>query len=168
MIKGIQKRLQNEHFLELFVYLYNITLYLDIYDIIQLLDLLLSYQNKMTMIQKYFLIVLTVFLTLMSCRNDQVGDPDAFNPDCEEIVSFNAEIIAVMVNSCATSGCHNQAIGESGYVFENHAQIEQHADMIIAVIRHQPGVVAMPIGQQLPQEFIEKFYCWMEQGKQNN
>ena len=115
----------------------------------------------------YFFVLFSLML-LTSCRNDQIDEPNAFNPDCDQIISFNAEIISVMINSCATSGCHNQGIASAGYVFENHTQISENADMILATIRHQPGVVAMPIGQQLPQEFIEKFFCWMEQGKQNN
>ena len=122
----------------------------------------------MFMKRAFYFFVLFSLMLLTSCRNDQIDEPNAFNPDCDQIISFNAEIISVMINSCATSGCHNQGIASAGYVFENHTQISENADMILATIRHQPGVVAMPIGQQLPQEFIEKFFCWMEQGKQNN
>lgn len=124
--------------------------------------------NQKGMMRIFYSFMLLSVMMFASCRNDKIEEPNAFNPDCDEIISFNAEIISVMINSCATSGCHNQGIASAGYIFENHAQIAENAEMILATIRHQPGVVAMPVGQQLPQAFIEKFFCWMEQGKQNN
>lgn len=118
---------------------------------------------------KYFLFFgVILFLVFTACKKDKTQTTE-FDVECDEEISFNSDIIAIIASSCATSGCHNAASASSGYVFENHQQISSNADIILSVIRHEEGVVAMPIGApKLSDEFAENFFCWIEQGKEDN
>lgn len=116
---------------------------------------------------KYFILLL-LLITLFSCKKDKT-ETSEFNANCEDEISYSSDIQSIITSSCATSGCHNAASAAAGYVLENHEQMSTNADIMFSVIRHDEGVVAMPIGaSKLSDEFINEFFCWMEQGKQNN
>lgn len=113
-------------------------------------------------------LVVVLLLVGSACKKDKVKTTE-ITADCEEEISFSSDIQSIINNSCATSGCHNAAAATSGYVFENHQQISTNAEIMLSVIRHEEGVVAMPVGgAKLSDEFAESFFCWKEQGKQNN
>lgn len=113
-------------------------------------------------------LVITLLMIGSACKKDKVTTTE-ITSECEEEISFSSDIQSIINNSCATSGCHNAAAATSGYVFENHQQMSTNADIILSVIRHEEGVVAMPIGaSKLSDEFAESFFCWIEQGKLNN
>lgn len=115
---------------------------------------------------KYF-IALFFLSVFVSCKKDKT-ETSEFNADCEDEISYSSDIQSIISSSCATSGCHDAGSATSGYVFENHQQISSNADIMLSVIRYEEGVVGMPIGSKLSDEFAEDFFCWIEQGKQNN
>lgn len=118
---------------------------------------------------KYIILIfIGTLMTLFSCNKDKVKTSD-FNADCPDEISFSTDIQSVISTSCATSGCHNAASNANGYTLETHDQISTNAAIILSVIRHEDGVDAMPLGaDKLSEDFIDDFFCWKEQGKQNN
>ena len=101
-----------------------------------------------------------------SCKKDKADEPIPF--DCSDtLISFSATIQPLVMGSCATTGCHNNS-GAGGYVFGNHASIEVNKDIILRTIRHEVGVVPMPVGTKLTAEQIQYFTCWVEQGALDN
>lgn len=114
-----------------------------------------------------FLFLLTGVAIIAACKKDKTVQEE-LNADCSEIISYESDIRQTIQQSCGTTGCHNAGANTAGYTFETHEQVGNHATIILKVIRHEPGVVAMPTGGKLSDEYIEKFFCWVEQGKLNN
>ena len=113
------------------------------------------------------LFIAASFTLIISCKKDQTTQEE-LNTECETTISYESDIRQTIQQSCNTTGCHNAAASSAGYSFETHQQVSTHADMILKVIRHEPDVVAMPIGGKLSDDYIENFFCWMEQGKLDN
>jgi hypothetical protein len=108
--------------------------------------------------------VLAVFALLISCRNDKIT---AFSADCPDMISFSQDLEPLFINTCSTSGCHD-ATATAGYNLMGYDNIEANADVLMGVIRHVTGA-PMPLGQaQWPAESIQKFQCWIDQGKLDN
>ncbi len=116
---------------------------------------------------KKIIIVIFSFATFFfSCRKDKVEDSQGISEDCPELVSYTSNIQTFLTLNCSTSGCHNANSNAAGYVFETYAQAEEHADIILSVIRHESGVSAMPQGgPKLADSTIRKMNCWINQGK---
>lgn len=108
------------------------------------------------------MIMLAGFLVI-SCKKDQT--PEA---QCDEVISFSIDVQPLLMNSCATSGCHNAASAANTMVFESYESIFEHKDIILRSVRHEAGVTPMPIGPQLSAENIQIIACWIEQGAANN
>lgn len=113
-----------------------------------------------------FLITLFISLLAVSCRRDKV-DIEPIDPsDCTETISYSQDIQPMLDINCSTSGCHNSNTGAAGYILETHAQVEEHAQIILSVIRHESGFSAMPQGSpKLNDSIIKQFKCWIDQGK---
>lgn len=112
------------------------------------------------------LTILLVSLLFVSCRKDKVEEVTVSPEDCPETISYTDDIQTFLNVNCTTSGCHNSNSSAAGYVFESHSQVEEHAQIILSVIRHESGVSAMPQGQQkLNDTTIQKMECWISQGK---
>lgn len=111
-------------------------------------------------------LIVSFLVVLMSCRKDKV-EVEPIDPEqCTETISYTNDIQPVLDVNCSTSGCHNANSGSAGYVFETHAQVAEHADIILSVIRHESGFSPMPQGgQKLNDTIIENFECWVDQGK---
>lgn len=104
---------------------------------------------------------------LVGCKKDKNTNPNDLQ--CDNEISYATDIAPIMNQNCSTSGCHNQASASSGYVLETHAQISNHATIILNVIQHKSGFSAMPQGApKLSDEQINAFACWVIQGKLNN
>lgn len=113
------------------------------------------------------LALISFFLLAVGCKKDKTSQ-SAIESDCETIISYESDIRQTIQQSCNTTGCHNAGANTAGYNFETYESVSTNASIILSVIRHEPGVVAMPIGEKLSDEYIENFYCWIEQGKLNN
>ena len=111
---------------------------------------------------------LLAFAFVPSCSKDNVVDYiDVQN--CQDTVSFSQQIAPMMLNNCATSGCHDAITAESGYDLTTHASVSANSAIILSAIRHDAGTVAMPDGaDKLPDSLIQQFSCWIYQGKMNN
>jgi len=107
---------------------------------------------------------LVFFLMIFSCTKDKVDDN--VNLVCADVVSFGQEIEPLMNQHCI--GCHNSSSASGGYNLEGHTNISNQADQIIGVMQAS-GFQLMPIGgPALNDDLIQRFLCWIEQGKLNN
>jgi hypothetical protein len=80
-----------------------------------------------------------------------------------------AKIQPLILQNCATSGCHDATTQESGYDLTNHTNISANANIILSTMRWENGVVQMPYNlSQLPDSLIQQFSCWVKQGKLDN
>jgi hypothetical protein len=117
--------------------------------------------------QKLIFVGLVVMLT--ACLKDQAATPLPIGP-CVDTVQFNDELLVPLLNtSCNTSGCHSSGDAAAGYVLEGHDLISSNAEAIFEAISHDPGRTPMPLsGDKLADSLIQKFDCWIQQGKLNN
>lgn len=111
----------------------------------------------------FFFIVIALIL---SCTKDKVEYLQ--NANCSDTVSFNNEILPLILDNC--SGCHDN--NQNGYSFINHTNIAANASAIIGSMRNS-GYLLMPrdgnnIGYSLPDSLIQRVECWVNQGKKNN
>ena len=109
-----------------------------------------------------------LIVVLCSCKKDKVSIADQTqNNDCPNIVSYSQQIQPILNQSCATSYCHGG--GSNGYNLSNHTSVSDNALIILSVIKHEPGVLAMPLSSdKLPDSIINNFECWISQGMLNN
>jgi hypothetical protein len=100
-------------------------------------------------------------LFLFSCKKE--AEPAT----CSGTISYADDITPILTANC--TGCHNSTIANGGYNLTTHANVSANAAIILNSMRHAKGVDAMPQGgSKLPTETIDKFDCWLQQGKQDN
>ena len=104
----------------------------------------------------------------VSCLKDKTVEPAV--DVCEDTVFYATEIQGPILNtSCAVSECHNSGTAAAGFVFESHAQVSLNATTILSAIKHDGSTAPMPLGgSKLNDSLIQKFDCWIKQGKLNN
>lgn len=109
-------------------------------------------------------------LMIASCTKDKVEIIDVpVNTNCPDTILYSTQIEPILNQSCATSGCHPGGAATNGYDLTNHTSVSANASIILNVIRHESGVVAMPFGSaQLPDSIAQHIECWISQGKLNN
>lgn len=110
-------------------------------------------------------------LTLTACVKDKTIEPVPVPTFlCTDTVSFENDLLVPLFNtSCNTSGCHSGADAAASYVFEAHDLISVNSTVILKVINHDATVSPMPKGgEKLADSLIQKFDCWIQQGKLNN
>lgn len=112
-----------------------------------------------------------VGIALSACLKDKTVEPIAppAGP-CADTIFFEADLMTEIFNpSCNIVGCHDNASASAGYVLDNHAQIAAGSTNILKALKHEAGVSPMPQGSpKLADSLIQKFECWIEQGKPNN
>jgi hypothetical protein len=97
-------------------------------------------------------------LILFSCKKS-IYDK---NLDCSTSVSFSQQILPLVENNC--TACHSA--GEAGYTLTDHANISNHAEDMLSSMK---GInKLMPEDGPLDITLIQKFECWIKQGKPNN
>lgn len=111
---------------------------------------------------------LIAFAFVPSCSKDNVTDYiDVQN--CQDTVFYSTQIEPMILNNCATSGCHDATTAESGYNLTTHAAVSENSAIILSAIRHDAGTAAMPDGaDKLADSLIQQFSCWIYQGKKDN
>jgi hypothetical protein len=107
-------------------------------------------------------------ISVLSCTKDKVPVVVVDPAECPDTISFANSIMPMINMNCSTSGCHDVS-ASGGYVLTNYSEVEANATIILNVIRQDPGFSPMPQGaNQLPQEVIQQFNCWIKQGKLDN
>jgi len=120
---------------------------------------------------RQILIFAGLAIILSSCLKDKTVEPVPPPADlCIDNVNFNDELlIPLFNNSCNVSGCHSTEDVAAGLVFVAHDSIAVKADVIFKTISHDPSTIPMPyVGDKLADSLIQKFDCWIQQGKLDN
>lgn len=108
-----------------------------------------------------------IFIAI-SCRKDKVEEIVPVEEECPEERSFSEDVLPILSTNCSTSGCHDATSQSGGYVFETHQQIDEHAVIVLAAMKHETSS-PMPQGApKLEDSLIKTFDCWIKQGKLNN
>ncbi len=126
------------------------------------------------MIKRILFVALATF-SFASCLKDKTADiselPSEPTGPCVDTVSFTNVIMTEILDiSCSTSGCHDEGSAASGYVFETYDQVNTNSAIILLALKHDPTITpTMPLGgEKVADSLIQKFECWIEQGKLNN
>lgn len=117
----------------------------------------------------YRLFVLSSFV--FSCQKNQSSKFDKFIPEpCTDSVSFNNEILPQIINkTCSNTSCHNSISEPSGLDFTVHEKIVPITHSMYKSMAHDSGYIPMPSEDvRIADSLIQKFYCWIQQGKKNN
>jgi uncharacterized membrane protein len=111
---------------------------------------------------------LTLFLAVFtSCTKDKTVPAEPL--ECDDVISFEQHVQPIIMNSCATTGCHSASSSANNMVFESYESVFEYRDEILKAVRHESGVTPMPIGaDQLSEIEIQNIACWIAQGASNN
>lgn len=111
----------------------------------------------------YSILLASFFLGTTSCKKDKVTS--ILDPNCTDTIYFNQEILPLITDNCTS--CHD--VGNStGYTYTNHTNISANASSALNAMRGD-GFQLMPQnGPALNDSLIQKFNCWINQGKLNN
>lgn len=118
---------------------------------------------------KAIYIISAFVLLLSSCTKDKVSTLTVLDPNCIDTTSFSQKIRPLIMQNCATSGCHDASTHAEGYDFTNHNSIAQNASLMLSAMRGESGTTPMPLGgPALADSLIQQFSCWIGQGKLDN
>jgi len=128
--------------------------------------------NNMTSKIKYVFSIFSLSCSiLISCQKEPTSKFDKFTPDpCSDSVFFNSEIMPQIINkSCSNSSCHNSTWEVDGLDFTSHDKIVPITHSMYKAMAHDSGYIPMPSAEvRIADSLIQKFYCWIQQGKLNN
>ena len=99
---------------------------------------------------------------VVSCKKTPVT-----TATCTTTISYSADIVPILSQNCTS--CHNSSNAQGGYNLTTHANVSSGANTILKSMRHTSGTAKMPEGSaQLSSTIVDKFDCWIQQGKANN
>lgn len=114
------------------------------------------------------LFILIITSSVLSCTKD--GKVDPFVPEpCGDTVSYNQEIVPQIIDkSCNVSGCHD-ATASGGRELTSHFLVSQNTDPLYRAMAQEDGWEPMPFeGERIADSLLQKFYCWIQQGRLDN
>lgn len=119
------------------------------------------------------MLLIVVSLILVQCKKERAPDGGTLTEDdCRNRdISFSADVLPIMQNSCALSGCHGNGSSIAGVSLEGHSGVSSAANAanFLGAIKHEAGFANMPAGaSKLSQNDIDLIECWILNGKQNN
>ena len=110
--------------------------------------------------KKLFLPVLALVMT-WACTSDTI-EPFADDDDCSEVdVSLSSDIVPIIEQNCATSGCH---LDRQSPLLNTSEAIIQNA----ARVRARSVAGTMPPSGPLAGDLVSQINCWVENGAQDN
>lgn len=129
-------------------------------------------KNKVKVLIMVSILLLVLKLSLISCAKDKTPVPPVIteivlDSVCPDTVFYETEIKALMDQNCATSGCHDAATHTQGYDLTTYQNVSANAQIILESM-HGVTVQLMPLGNALPASSIQRFDCWVKQGKLEN
>ncbi len=107
-------------------------------------------------------------IAVNSCTKDKTLVNPLEELNCTPNISFSTTIAPIIQQNCSTTDCHDAA-ASGNYEFLTHASISSNSDVILRSMKHEANVIAMPYElPKLPDSLIQKFECWVLQGKLDN
>ena len=122
----------------------------------------LKSKNNVTL----FFGVLILTIISFSCSKDKVSTIVLNPSDCPKQISFKTDIMKIMNDNCTS--CHNSGNASAGFDLSKYDGVLANPSMILSSMKQDGSAKSMPIGSKLPDSTIQKFYCWINQGKLNN
>ena len=102
-------------------------------------------------------------IIIISCSKDKVTPS---NVNCTTTISFANDILPLMQGNC--TGCHDQGNASGGYDLSSYNSISSNANAVLGSMKNS-GYQLMPQGgPALPDSLLQKFECWIAQGKLDN
>ena len=125
------------------------------------------------MIKLLLYFIMIGMLTFVSCRKEIKINSESeltFSPvPCGDTISYQTEIVPQIINiSCNVMGCHD--VTEAGGIsYLNHSESSSNTHpMYMALIHDTSTSQVHLIDPILPDSLLQKFYCWIQQGRLNN
>ena len=122
------------------------------------------------MINKVILLSILIF-AINSCRKDPISKFEKFDPaPCSDTIYFNQEVQLQIVDvSCNVSNCHDSVSAAHGLDYSSHEKIVPLTHGMYKSMAHDSGFIPMPSAEvRLPDSLLQKFYCWIQQGRLDN
>lgn len=143
-----------------------------------------------TLLSKCTPIIIFLFtLTSLSCtkyeipgkqspETDPVNDPVSVSTCDPDTVYFQNTILPLVVSSCATTGCHDQASHKDGVILIDYASIiktgeikpgdPEDSEFFETLTDDDDDLMPPPPYEPLNSEQIQLIRVWIEQGAKNN
>lgn len=115
-------------------------------------------------------IIPIIFLSFYSCLKDHSAGYVKYQPAiCNDTIYYDTEIRAEIIDkSCNVAGCHDITTA-GGLKYTNHSEVSAMTHPMYLSIIHDTAVSSMPYSTvRLPDSLLNKFYCWIQQGRLNN
>ncbi len=111
-----------------------------------------------------------ILFAFTSCLKHKTVEPSKPMPTCTDTIYFNNEIMGqVITPNCNTAECHNSTDVAGNLDLSTYTNVSNSANPVLSTMKHDPNAIAMPLGaSKLNDSLIQKFYCWIQQGKLNN
>ncbi|WP_235954614.1 2-polyprenyl-6-methoxyphenol hydroxylase [Cyclobacterium salsum] len=112
-----------------------------------------------------FLVILSYSFQACTSENEEDIEPDDQEERCVESVSLSNDIIPIINQNCAISGCHVSGTNRVNLTLKEN--ILQHAEQIKNFTQSD----YMPpegSGKQLSESQKESIFCWVDQGALDN
>lgn len=120
-------------------------------------------------------------VALVGCKHetDFVPEP-SISVNCDpDTIYFQNDILPLLLSSCATSGCHDNATAEHGVILTSYSQIMQtgkikpgdpnDSEIIEVLTKNDPDdIMPPPPKQPLDPALIQMIKTWIQQGAINN
>lgn len=103
-----------------------------------------------------FITVISFGVLLASCTQDEVTEAAA--SDCNENFTYDNDIQPIIMNNCATSGCHD---GTKSPLLTNFNSVEAAKSQVKS---RAIDLKTMPPSGPLTDAEIRRISCWIEQG----
>lgn len=114
--------------------------------------------------QVKFILLLSTFIVL-ACTND--SESDLINEEPIEIITYNANIKALIDNNCLS--CHSDPTRNGApFPLATFEQVDIRAEngsLLIALNKQTGEAAAMPPSGRLPQSTIDLIAQWIEDGR---
>ena len=123
---------------------------------------------KKANIRPTFVIVFTLLSVLLSCKTDNLSE-------CPNLPSFQAQVLPIILNNCATSSCHSFG-GFAPFLLTTHQEIDSaviNRNFLMAIKHQTPYPMPrinpfLPDATKLSDSLIQIIECWINQGRPNN
>ena len=125
------------------------------------------------MIQGFKYLCIIGLLLMFSCRKEVVIEQavEVFIPaTCSDSIFYQTEIEPQIVNlSCNVAGCHNTITLAGGLGYSTYIEVSANTHpMYMAMIQDTSTSGIHLVQPRLPDSLLQKFYCWIQQGRLNN
>lgn len=122
-------------------------------------------KRQLLVLSAAFILTFAIF---QSCTFDEA--PRVLDCDNLSDISFATDVLPILTTNCATTGCHDDATGSSGYRFGNYTNTKEAVDggRVVGAINHENGFSNMPASFQLQPCEIDIIETWLNEGALDN